>query len=277
MRGLKLGSVAVAFVAALTLAACGGDDEADEQEPETVGAAVPEETPEPVAEEPPADEPAPEVAGVDVAADGPGAAVADDPAPPAEEVIAEEAPAEEVAPEQPPAQEPVLGAADEAAADETPEPAEAAAGGPEDDGGLIVGTAEAIESATLMVDGTRVMLYGLESVYPPQICYIGGEPWECWAAAVRQLQTILSDGPVECTPMAPPDYIRRELALCEINGESLNERYIRSGFALAIEDEMPEYAAIEEAARAEGIGLWQGQFQEPHDFRLSRGITARRP
>lgn len=274
MRKVKLGSVAVALAATLALAACGGDDDTDTQEPEIVGAAdetpVPQEEAAP-AEDPVADEPAP---AEEVAAEEPAADPADDPTVPAEEVTP---PQEEVALEddEPAIQEPVL-SADEGedepavAADDPAEPSV-------DDEGLIVGVAEAIESATIMVNETRVMLYGLESVYPPQTCYIDGEPWQCWAAAVRQLQTILTDGPVECTPVGPPDYIRRELALCEINGESLNERYVRSGFALAIEDEMPEYAAIEEAARAEGIGLWQGQFQEPHDFRISRGITARRP
>ncbi len=142
---------------------------------------------------------------------------------------------------------------------------------------LIIGMATARESATFEVDGRRVLLYGLESVHPPQRCSIGGQVWECWAAAVRQLQTYIAEGPVTCTPVELPDVFGRVLAICEQNGEVLNERYVRSGFALAIEDEMPEYAALEAAARAEGIGLWQGVFQEPRDFRADRGIDAIRP
>ena len=141
----------------------------------------------------------------------------------------------------------------------------------------ISGAATAIESAIIIVNERRVMLYGLESMHPPQRCNIGGEVWECWAAAVRQLQTFLAESPVTCTPVEPPDFLGRVLALCEQNGESLNERYVRSGFALAIEDEMPEYAEAEAAARAEGIGLWQGVFQEPADFRENRGIQVIRP
>ena len=143
--------------------------------------------------------------------------------------------------------------------------------------GKIVGEASAIESATIQIGDTRIMLYGLESVYPPQTCSIDGQMWECWAAAFRQLQTYLGEGPVSCTPIGVPDILGRVLALCEVAGESLNERYVRSGFALAIEDEMPEYATAEAAAREEGIGLWQGAFMEPGDFRLSRGIFMRRP
>ncbi|MHA1560449.1 MAG: thermonuclease family protein, partial [Alphaproteobacteria bacterium] len=143
--------------------------------------------------------------------------------------------------------------------------------------GTIVGEATAVESATILIGDTRIMLYGLESVYPPQTCSIDGQIWECWAAAFRQLQTYLAEGPVSCTPVGAPDIMGRVLALCDLSGESLNARYVRSGFALAIEVEMPEYALVEEAAREEGIGLWQGVFIEPGDFRLSRGIFVRRP
>ncbi len=198
---------------------------------------------------------------------------------PAEPAPAEPAPVEPLPAELPPA-EPGSAAANEpapAVAPE-PEPAPPAAAGAADAGSDVIrGQAEAIESAIIVVNGTRVMLYGLESMHPPQICYIEGQVWECWAAAVRQLQTFLGEAPVECTPVAQPDFYGRVLALCEQNGESLNERYVRSGFALAIESEMPEYAAAEAAARAEGIGLWQGQFVEPRDFRESRGITVTRP
>jgi len=162
--------------------------------------------------------------------------------------------------------------AEPAAEPATPEPVQPPAAE-----GVLAGEATAIESATIMIGATRVMLYGLESVYPPQDCYIDGQVWECWAAAVRQLQTYLAESPVSCTPVGEPDYLGRVLGLCEQNGESLNERYVRSGFALAIETEMPEYAAAEAAAREEGIGLWQGQFQEPAAFRQSRGIMVTRP
>ena len=139
------------------------------------------------------------------------------------------------------------------------------------------GNATATESAIIILNDRRVMLYGLESMHPPQRCSIGGEAWECWAAAVRQLQTYLAESEVTCTPVEPPDFLGRVLALCDQNGESLNERYVRSGFALAIEAEVPEYAEAEAAARAEGIGLWQGAFQEPADFRESRGLQMIRP
>ncbi|MCW5696198.1 MAG: thermonuclease family protein [Bauldia sp.] len=241
--------ILLALPAVLTLAACGSDDDEPAADVAEVAEPADEIAAEPVAEEP-AEEPAP---------------------------AAEEAPA---------ADEP----ADDAAEDES------AAGGPGAVGdvgaaapverladGTIVGVATAREAAVIeMGDATRVMLYGLETVYPPQDngdCRIEGRPWGCWAAAVRTLQTMLAEaGALSCVPQAPPDAYRRELAICTMaDGRVLNEEYIRSGFAIAIEDEMPEYAAIEEEARAARVGLWQGTFVEPAAFRASRAILQRRP
>ncbi len=143
--------------------------------------------------------------------------------------------------------------------------------------GVYVGNAVAIEADVIAIDGVRLLLFGIDTVEPPQTCTIDGQPWECWPAAVRQLQTFLGEGPVTCTAVRPPDVFRRVLALCEQGSGSLNERLVRSGFALAVPDEMPGYVEVEAAARAERIGLWQGRFQLPSEWREDRGIQVRRP
>ncbi len=238
--GGRLFAALSALVVALVLPGC-GDDTADTAEEDDGPEAVAEEgAPAPAAEPEAAGEPDPAV----------------EPAPAAEPGPAAEPPAAEA---RPPAQEP-------AAVAEAVDPM-----------APIIGVAIARESATIEIDGRTVLLYGLESMYPPQRCSIGGQVWECWAAAVRQLQTLIAEGPVTCAPVESPDVLGRVLAICEQDGEILNERYVRSGFALAIEAEMPEYAALEAAAREEGIGLWQGAFQEPADFRADRGIRVLRP
>ena len=146
-----------------------------------------------------------------------------------------------------------------------------------DANGNYFGIAEAVEGDVIRLGRTRILLYGIDTVEPPQICSIKGQPWECWAATVRELQTILAEGPVTCTPTGRPDMFGRILALCEVNGESVNARMVRSGFALAWADEMPDYVPLQGAARQEGIGLWQGEFQQPQEYREGVGHSERRP
>lgn len=139
------------------------------------------------------------------------------------------------------------------------------------------GIAEAVEGDVIRLGRTRILLYGIDTVEGPQICSIGGQIWECWAATVRQLQTILAEGPVTCTPIGAPDMFGRILGLCEVGGESVNARMVRSGFALVWADEMPEYLPLQQAAQQDGIGLWQGEFQLPQEYRESVGRMSRRP
>jgi endonuclease YncB( thermonuclease family) len=143
--------------------------------------------------------------------------------------------------------------------------------------GVYAGTGEAVEGDVLAIGRTRFLLYGIDTVEPGQLCSINGEVWECWPAVLRGLQTVLSEGEVRCTPIGGGDPFGRVLALCEVNGESVNRRLVQMGFAIAVPEEMPEYLAVEEEARAQQIGLWQGAFMSPEEWRAARGILMRRP
>lgn len=234
---MRILSSTLLILAALALAGCGDSDD-DTAVDATPAAPAPERTVETVT-------PAPEA--------------------PAAEIVTP-APAAEPAPATPEAVEP------------PPERVVATVERPADlPEGVFYGMGTAIEGDVFSIDGVRMLLYGVDTVEPRQTCYIDGQPWDCWPAVVRQLQTFLAEGPATCTPAAPPDPFRRQLVLCEINGESLNEKLIRSGFAIAFPDEVPEFAAAEEAARAERIGLWQGQFQSPSEWRAEQSISTRRP
>ncbi|MCP8939616.1 thermonuclease family protein [Alsobacter sp. SYSU M60028] len=139
------------------------------------------------------------------------------------------------------------------------------------------GVAKAVDADVIEIGGKRIMLFGMESVERKQNCTIDGKPWECWPAAVRQLETLVSQGETTCRPMRPPDRYGRELALCEINGKSLNEAMVASGFAVARTDETNDFVAAEQRAREQKLGLWQGKFLKPWDFRLAAGILVDRP
>jgi len=141
----------------------------------------------------------------------------------------------------------------------------------------IVGPAKAVDSATVEIDGQRIMLFGIDSVMRKQNCTLDGKVWPCWEAAVRDLQTLVDQGPATCEVVGDPDVFGRVLARCAINGESLNEELVRRGYAVARPSETQDYVAAERAARESKVGLWQGQFQAPAEFRRSRGIFVDRP
>jgi endonuclease YncB( thermonuclease family) len=121
------------------------------------------------------------------------------------------------------------------------------------------------------------MLFGIDSVMRKQNCTIDGKIWQCWAAAVRALEILVDQGPVTCDVIGEPDVYGRVLARCNINGQSLNEQLVRKGYAVARPSETTDYVAAAAAAKEERLGLWQGKFLMPAEFRRAAGIFVDRP
>jgi endonuclease YncB( thermonuclease family) len=141
----------------------------------------------------------------------------------------------------------------------------------------ITGPANAIDSTVIEINGQRVMLFGIDSVMRKQNCTIGGKIWQCWTSAVRDLQTLLDQGPATCEVVGEPDVYGRLLARCTINGQSLNGQLVRRGYAVARPSETTEYVAAEAAAKEEKVGLWRSEFMMPDAFRKAAGIFVERP
>jgi len=141
----------------------------------------------------------------------------------------------------------------------------------------ITGKAEAVDPTVIAINGQRVMLFGIDSVMRKQVCSLGGKIWQCWPAALRNLEIVLDQGPVTCETVGEPDVYSRLLARCEVNGQSLNEQLVRAGWAIDRRSETADYGAAEAEAREKKAGLWQGEFMMPDAFRRAAGIFVDRP
>lgn len=141
----------------------------------------------------------------------------------------------------------------------------------------IAGPAKVVDSSTIEINGQRIMLFGVDSVMRKQDCTMDGKAWACWASSVRDLQTLVDQGPATCNTVGDPDSYGRVLARCTINGQSLNEQLVRRGYAVARPSETNDYMAAEAEAKEKKLGLWQGQFMRPSDFRKRAGIFVERP
>jgi endonuclease YncB( thermonuclease family) len=141
----------------------------------------------------------------------------------------------------------------------------------------ISGQGTAVDSTVIQVNDQRIMLFGVDSVMRKQICTLDGKPWQCWTAAVHDLQGLLDQGPVNCDVVGDPDVYGRLLARCAVRDQSVNEQLVSQGFAVARPSETTEYVAAEAAAKQRKVGLWQGQFVQPSEFRRAMGILVDRP
>jgi endonuclease YncB( thermonuclease family) len=141
----------------------------------------------------------------------------------------------------------------------------------------ISGQANAIDSAIIQMGDQRVMLFGVDWVMRKQSCLLNGKPWLCWDAAVRDLQAVVDQGTVTCDAVGDPNPYGRVLGRCSVNGYSVNEEYVDRGFGLARPSETTDYVAAEAAAKEKKLGLWQGEFKPPSEFRRFAHILVERP
>jgi endonuclease YncB( thermonuclease family) len=141
----------------------------------------------------------------------------------------------------------------------------------------ITGAGEVLDSDLIRVNGYRLYLFGVESVEFGQGCEIRGQLWDCFPAAVRALQTIVAEGPLTCDILSGPNFLDEAIARCMVNGQDVAERLVRAGFAVAIPSETDAYVAAMNDAQARAVGLWQGPFAPPAEWRAAAGILADRP
>ena len=141
----------------------------------------------------------------------------------------------------------------------------------------IVGHACVVDGDTIMIggkrsharcaDGVTVRLYGIASPELDQVCKTAtGQPWRCGLAAASALLRTLGGSSVTCEGDTT-DEAGNVLAVCYTDGQDVNALMVRNGAALAYRDHTDRYLPLEDAARADRIGVWRGDFLPPWEWR----------
>lgn len=142
---------------------------------------------------------------------------------------------------------------------------------------VLSGRATVVDGDTLLVNRTRVRLWGIDAPESAQQCTSAqGKAWPCGRRAANALDAQLDGRTVHCQ-QHDVDRYGRVVAECFVQGRSVNAWMVRSGWAVAYREYARAYVADEELARRERVNLWQGPFQQPADYRRERrsGAVAR--
>ncbi len=130
------------------------------------------------------------------------------------------------------------------------------------------GRAAVADGDSLVLDGMRVRLRGIDAPELAQICARGGVSYPCGREAKAALSRLVRVG-VACDGSEIDKY-GRLLAYCRSGETDVNAAMVRSGWAVAYGN----YAAEETAARSGKTGLWAGAFERPKDWRAAQGSVA---
>ena len=134
-----------------------------------------------------------------------------------------------------------------------------------------IGNARIVDTDILEVGGQRFYLFGIDAMEQEQNCFLNGRPWSCGAVAYREMEKILYEegGAVTCMARDGIDTKRptARFGTCIINGKDIGDLMVRRGMAVAQPAQSPDYVEAEKAAEKAGVGVWQGPFIPPWEYR----------
>ena len=134
----------------------------------------------------------------------------------------------------------------------------------------IKGTASVIDGDTVVINGERIRLHGIDAPEGKQTCQLDGQPWNCGRDASLALADKIGANPIECESTGKPDRYGRTIAVCRLNGEDLNAWMVSQGWALAYRQYSRAYVPQENDAKEAKRGIWASEFTPPWEWRRER-------
>jgi endonuclease YncB( thermonuclease family) len=127
---------------------------------------------------------------------------------------------------------------------------------------------EVVDGDTLVVEGQRMRLFGVDAFELQQTCLDrSGTPWHCGVAAKAALAELVEDQAIACTVVddrVADAYVARCMVRDEVD---LGGYLVRAGLALADRDVADDYVPLEQRAKAAAAGAWGGTFVPPWVWR----------
>lgn len=126
-----------------------------------------------------------------------------------------------------------------------------------------------IDGDSIKVGRKEVRLFGIDAPEYSQTCFNSKkEEYQCGQVSRNFLTALASGKNVECV-YAQKDKYDRFLSKCVVDGISINEALVKNGMAVIYNftESDAKMDELEKAAKEEKLGIWQGAFQLPKDYR----------
>nr|WP_281432996.1 thermonuclease family protein [Microvirga terrestris] len=125
------------------------------------------------------------------------------------------------------------------------------------------GRAQVTDGDTIRIGEARIRLKGIDAPEMEQRCSKDGRSYACGVSARRALIDLVSGETVRCRAIGRDRY-QRILARCTVHGIDIGTQMVENGWALSYGR---DYDTEEARAHERGLGLWEGEFERPQDWR----------
>ncbi|MBR1648630.1 MAG: thermonuclease family protein [Alphaproteobacteria bacterium] len=114
----------------------------------------------------------------------------------------------------------------------------------------------------------RIRLLGIDAPEYKQYCFDESHKrYWCGISAKQFLERLIKQKDVNCVENSLDRY-KRSLSTCYIGDMNINEKMVKSGWAVAYRDETNNYKRAEEYAKKHRLGIWKGKFIRPELYRF---------
>lgn len=120
-----------------------------------------------------------------------------------------------------------------------------------------------LDGDTLLNNGQKLRLIGIDAPEFSQICENSQGSWKCGRKATNKLRRLIGKSTELVCKGNQIDKYARPLVTCFFNDIDINATMVSDGFAVAY----GAYYTEERDARTEKRGIWQGTFLRPQDWR----------
>ncbi len=128
---------------------------------------------------------------------------------------------------------------------------------------VLTGRVRVVDGDSLVMRGIRIRLVGLDAPELAQLCQISSRTYACGRKSRQFLQSMIAGRNVRCQSESKDRY-QRDLARCHVNSRDINAAMVLAGWAVGY---YSGYKIEENQARRAKRGMWQGEFERPHNYR----------
>ena len=136
-----------------------------------------------------------------------------------------------------------------------------------DVGRVFQGQVYVIDGDTFSLGERRVRLHGINAPESAQTCGVEQEEWGCGSAATQALRSLTQGQRVTCLSRDTDRYGRTVASCGTSSVPDLGAALVSQGLATAYTRYSQDYVPHERQAKAAGLGLWSGEFEDPEAYR----------